>query len=541
MRVVTAQQMQWLDQQSIDRVGIAAGVLMENAGRAVGQRLCETLNIDHSDTVWVVVGPGNNGGDGVVVARYLVQSGFAPQVFRIASPSSAAKGALATQLNIWQQSGGSYRSIVTTEELHELSMEAEQIQQGTNRLIVVDALFGTGSSRALEGIYADVVSWMNREATVLVSIDLPSGIEATTGQRLAVACEADHTMTLGLPKRGLFDGAGAHCAGLIDVVDIGIPRSLVDQLQGPACALIDPVSFADSFGPRAPQSHKGSYGHLVVIAGSDEKSGAGILTARAGLRSGAGLVTLALPESSHALIKPSLVEIMSLKLPESPGNRGALGNEAVSVLQEVIDGFQAIAVGPGLIAHEGLGELIAWLLSEVDHPLVLDAESLNVMAQSLELFRQLCRERRGHPCIITPHPGEMARLCETTSAEIQAHRFHYTTSFAKEFNLIVVLKGWRTLIAFPDGRCFINPTGNPGMSSAGMGDVLTGILGGFIAQGIDLEQAVPAAIYYHGLCGDRIRQQHGERGMIASDIIERLPRVVNGVDEANQAHQHAQG
>ncbi len=518
MRVLSSEQMQRLDRFTIEEIGIPSLILMENAGHAVAATVrALVLEQDEREPVDVVVfcGPGNNGGDGFVVARDLLAAGMQPQVVVVGKEVKKLTGDIRKQVEVWQQL---QQSITVVRHAKDLALLEQGI--GDAEVIVVDALFGTGLDRPLEGVFATVVEWINANAAFIISVDLPSGLHSDDGRLLGTAVKADHTVTLAYPKWGLFVGHGPEQCGTLEVVDIGIPAIALQQLSDPTVELTEPQSVAAAMPPRSLQSHKGDHGHVLLLAGSPAKSGAAILAARAAMRSGAGLVTLATPASAHAIIKPALTEVMSLPLSEEGSDSGMLAAEAWDAIETALPGKQVIALGPGLIPSATLTQLILQIVQTVDLPVILDADGLNAIVAHSKALKQARAK-----LILTPHPGEMARLINSSAKEVQQHRLKVAQQFAREHDLYLVLKGFRSLIAFPDGRLMINPTGNPAMASAGVGDVLTGMLAAYIAQSGDVERALPAALFNHGRLGDQLAEEKGERGLIASDLIDAIPAL----------------
>jgi NAD(P)H-hydrate epimerase len=381
--------------------------------------------------------------------------------------------------------------------------------------LCIDALLGTGFARAPEGLMAAAIDWLNNQPAPVVAVDLPSGVDASSGGIPGVAVRAALTVTFAFPKVGLVSYPGAGCAGEVLTVPIGIPELIA--AAAPDDGLLVDADEARLLLPSRPaDGHKGTFGHLLVMAGSLGKSGAAVMTSEAGLRAGAGLVTLACPAGMQAVAAAHLVEVMTAPLTEVDG---AVSLQAMEQLLALSDGKQAVALGPGLGTGEEVGALVRRYLKETTLPAVVDADGLNALVGHLDLLLK----RRDRATVLTPHPGEMARLSGRTPAEIQADRIGVSRAFAVDHGVVLVLKGARTITALPDGRVRINGSGHAGMASGGMGDVLTGLIGGLLAQGMDPGAAATLGVFLHGLAGDRLRVRYGDAGMLATDLLREIP------------------
>jgi len=382
--------------------------------------------------------------------------------------------------------------------------------------ILIDALLGTGLSSVVTGIYREAIDLINSVEKPVIAVDIPSGLQADTGAILGRAIRATLTVTCGLPKIGLYVDAGIDRAGIIRVVDIGIPSAYVDAIESRTLLLTRDSAF-QSLPERAPSSHKGTFGHAGIIAGSVGKTGAAALAARAALRVGAGLVTVATPSSVNDVLEAKLLEAMTMPLPETKAR--TLARSGLDRVLAFIQARTAIAIGPGLSTHPETVELVQSLMKHLDRPSVLDADALNAMTGRASLLTE-CKT----PPILTPHPGEMARLeIDATPQTVNADRIGTARRFARERGVFIVLKGARTVVARPDGLVAICPTGNPGMATAGTGDVLTGMIVGLLAQRVPPWEAACAATYFHGSAGDLAAQHLGQPGMVASDLIAQIP------------------
>ncbi len=515
MELVTAAEMRELDRAAIEGRKISSLRLMENAGEAVVRAMERLFRPLRGKTVTIVAGKGQNGGDGLVVARLLRQRGCKAKLALLAPPASL-KGDAATNLRRLQRGGNRYRAIDSTPDF-----EAALSSLFKNSDLLVDAIFGTGLNAPVKGRAASAISLMNSSGRPIVAIDLPSGLDGDTGAVLGTAITAALTVTLGLPKRGLYLGEGPNHAGLIRVADIGIPADLIAAAKIPV-TLLEATDIRPFLPKRPRTAHKGTFGHAGIIAGSAGKTGAAAMAAMAALRTGAGLVTVAVPRSVSDVLEAKLLEAMTYPVPETE-TRG-MSKQALEPLLAFAADKTALAIGPGLGTHPETEALVHNLLVEAQRPMVLDADGINAFAGHADMLN-----RASGPLILTPHPGEMARLLGTTAADIQRDRSGAASRLACARNACVVLKGAGTIVAAPDGRLAVNSTGNPGMATAGTGDVLTGILVGLLAQGLSTWEAACAGVYLHGLAGDLAASEQGEAGLIAGDVIRAIPRAIQQV------------
>ena len=466
-------------------------------------------------TVTIVAGKGQNGGDGFVVARLLRQRRCKARVVLLVPPSTL-KGDAATTLRRLQRAGGRRHAIRNGTDLETLLRPL--IQESD---ILVDAIFGTGLNAPVEGVPAAAITLMNTSGRPIVAVDLPSGLDADTGAVLGTCVTAALTVTLARPKRGLYLGVGPNHAGVIRVADIGIPQDLITAAKIPV-TLLDAAGIRSMLPARNRSDHKGVFGHAGIIAGSVGKTGAAALAAMGALRSGAGLVTVASPRSLNDVLEAKLLEAMTFPVPETESR--ALSKEALTPLLTFAADKTAIAIGPGLGTHPETQTLVHELLASVSRPIVLDADGINAVAGHRELLG-----RAQAPLVLTPHPGEMARLLGCSTTDVQRDRLGVAARLAQEKKICVVLKGAGTVIAGPDGRLAVNSTGNPGMATAGTGDVLTGMLTGLLAQGLPPWEAACAGVFLHGLAGDLAASDQGEMGLIAGDVLRAIPRAIHHV------------
>lgn len=498
--VVSAAEMRALDRATIEDIGIPAFTLMETAGRAVAHVAMEMLaeagdaGVAH---VAVVCGPGNNGGDGFVAARVLRDLGVEAAVY-LAVGRSSIRGDAAAHLAVYERAGGLVRMLDTPQALGELGDSI------AGAALAVDALFGVGLSRPLEGHFADLVSLINH-ARRRLAVDIPSGLDADTGRVLGVTVEADVTVTMGALKIALAGAPGfAHC-GTVDVADIGIPSGVL-ATQAVRAGLVEEADVARWLPHARLLDHKGRRGHVVIIGGMPGMRGAGRLCANAALRAGAGLVTLA--TAGEVAADDS---VMTRALATNVG--------------ELLANKSAIVIGPGLGQSEPAAGWVGEVLAS-GVPAVLDADALNLVAGIVEAVKQAAG-----PIVLTPHPGEAARLLGTTVPEIEADRLAAARALATRTHAVVVLKGARTVVCdgtLEDDHCSINPTGGPELATGGSGDVLAGVIGALLAQGLPAADAARAAVYVHGLAGEQLALVHGRRGVISSD----LPVAIAGVLKA---------
>ncbi len=510
MRVLNAAQMREADRRTIEDIGIPSLVLMENAGRQVVAAM-EAVHGDLQEhIVAVLCGRGNNGGDGFVIARTLLQRGVDVSVF-LAGRVADVRGDARVNLEILGRLG------LTVVEIDDSQAWELHFSEVSNCTLIVDAIFGTGLNAPLSGLLETVVADVNASGIPVVAVDLPSGLSADSHEPMGESIVAGTTVTLAAPKLSLVLPPAETRAGDIVIADIGIPGEVVDALEGPRVDLLTRSAMRQLIEPRNPDTHKGDYGRVLIVAGSPGKTGAAHLSAMGALRSGAGLVTIATPSSCLPIVASMAPEYMTEAIDETPDG---LDPDAVDdLLQSARD---VLALGPGLGQAAGTRAFIQALVDRATLPLVIDADGLNAFAGEPERLAG----REGRDVIITPHPGEMARLVGMSIEEVQGHRLEVARTFATTHRVYVVLKGHRTLIATPEGTVFINPTGNPGMATGGTGDVLSGMLAAWVAQLLDAEAACKLAVYLHGMAGDLAEADEGEVGMTASDLAAHISDAI---------------
>jgi hydroxyethylthiazole kinase-like uncharacterized protein yjeF len=516
MIVVTAEQMRELDRLTIQKYGTPSLTLMERAGEGVVKVILDRFAEPAKKGVLIVAGKGNNGGDGFVVARLLRQQRVSCEVALLAKRDEISADA-AHNLKEYLADKGNVVEI----DPDRLALLNEAV---AGKGLLVDAILGTGTRNEIRGIYADAIGAMNASGLPIVAVDIPSGLDADKGTPLGACIRAAMTVALGCPKLGEVIRPGLDYAGDLVVADIGIEPEAVTEVD-PATEILTREEVRSLVPVREPDSHKGTYGHVVVMAGSRGKTGAAILASQACMRAGAGLTTLAAPRSLNDIFAGALIEAMTEPL------RNTSAEEIDSLTDDewrrLLQRKTVMLFGPGIGVTDSTRNNLRWLLRHLDMPWVIDADGLNNLA--LDVGR--LRNAKTAP-ILTPHPGEMARLIGKETATVNQDRIGVARAFATEHRCYLALKGARTVLATPDGKVFINPTGNPGMASGGMGDVLAGILAAFLGQRLSPEDAMKLGVYLHGFAADRIAAQRGEIGMIASDIIEGLPAAMRSLSSS---------
>lgn len=525
MKILTAAETREVDRLTTERYGIPSLTLMENAGRSVAEFIRERFPSFARRKIVVLCGKGNNGGDGFVVARHLREMGGKPVVYLLAD-AREVKGEAAANLNRWQQAGG---ECVTIPEASAADSALFEFQAPA---LIVDALLGTGVRGPVEGNFRRAIEAINarRPEIPVVAVDIPSGLNADTGEVASVAIRADFTVTFTAPKLGFFYGAAAECQGQLVVREIGSPRGLIEEVSQSRMRWSDAAEFVPFAIPRKAEGHKGDYGHVLVVAGSVGKTGAAVLASWAALRAGAGLVTVATPEPALPVIAAHTPEAMTAPLPATLA--GTISERALegSSFSALLAGKRALAIGPGLSTNSETQSFIRRVVAaRRDVPIILDADGLNAFdGRASEL---------SHPSgrlAITPHPGEMARLLGCSVGQVQENRIAVARKAAADWNAHVVLKGHHTVVAAPDGGVFVNSTGNPGMASGGTGDALTGMLAAMTAQFAasprtdkgtedDWHRVLAFGVYLHGLAGDVALDECGGAPLLASDLIQSIP------------------
>ena len=526
MKVVTAAEMRQIDQDTIEGIGIPGIVLMETAGSAIVRAIEQ--HYPTCQRIGIFAGKGNNGGDGIVIARQLAHLGRDVHLFLV-SPSDSFTGEAQINLQIAKNLGLPIEEVLGGKDRWKHGSMEVWKDWVANCELLVDAIFGTGLRGTVRDPIAPVINAINRLPTPILSVDLPSGLDADTGHPLGTCVQADRTVTIGLPKRGLLMHPGAELAGKLEVVDIGFPESVIDA-QNIKVNWTTAAQVAQWMPLRPPFSHKGSYGRVLVVAGSTGMTGAAALASEAALRAGAGLVTLATPKHLNPILEGLLPEVMTLPLPET--DAGSLSVSATStILEFAVKTKSILAIGPGLSQHPETVSFVQQLIREnreqgLDLRMVIDADGLNALAQVRETILSLNSET-----VLTPHPGEMARLTSTSVPILEKDRISTAQQFASKYGVTLVFKGAPTVTSTPNGNLWVNSTGNPGMATGGMGDVLTGIIAGLMAQGIPSEIAAALGVYLHGLAGDIVAERLGRHGLIASDVLKAAPRAISSLTQ----------
>ena len=519
MKIVTANQMRNIEQKCAQQ-GLPASVLMENAGKAVAMAVTEIMGKSQKNVI-ILVGPGNNGGDGLVAGRYLHEYGDKVSIYLL-------QPRLQDDLNM---------ALIQERKVDIVDgIRDGDLKQLEDRLlstdVIIDAVFGTGKNRKIDGDFARVLGKVSEVKTryrnkMVFALDLPSGLDADTGAIDPACISADYTITLGFPKPGLFNMPGAENAGKVRIVDIGIPAGLAADVA-PELITDDWVR---SVLPRRPMAaNKGTFGKVMVVAGSTNYIGAAYLACTGAMRAGAGLVTLAIPESLHPILASKLTEVTYLPLPEA--SRGVLASKAAGHIIQVIGNYDVLLMGCGIGRSREVRGMVESLVFDDNRPkipLVIDADALNILSETISPnggWQKLPKD-----VILTPHPGEMARLTGMNIEAIQADRTGVAVKAARASHKIIVLKGAYTVIADADGRTMVSPFANPGLASAGTGDVLAGVVAGLVAQNIPLFEAAVAGVYLHGKAGEIVCNRLGDTGMVAGDLLPVLPEVTKIIKE----------
>ena len=509
MKILDAAAMREVDRTAIEEMGIPSLVLMENA--AMG--LADSIGEAYPDVAAVAIfcGPGNNGGDGLALARHLTARGYEVEIL-VVTGGRGLRGDAEVQLQICRKAG----LAIHEDQGEESIFAAVDLVSGAD--LVVDAVFGTGLTRPLEGMFARLVEAINMLPIPCVAVDLPSGLNGSSHGVMGPHVQADLTVTFGAPKvpHVLLPAAGS--VGQVVVADLGIPPGLIAEAAGDLHLLTE-EDLSGYLAPRPAASHKGDFGHALIVAGSVGKSGAAILAARAAVRSGAGLVTVAAPEPIVQTVELGSLE--SMTLPLAVGDGGGLDPRTVDEILDFSRDKRALAVGPGLGIHDSTAAAVRAIVAGCDLPLVLDADGLNAFEGAIDDLSAAACTR-----VLTPHPGELARMVGQSVSEIQADRVLSVRDAARRSGAVVVLKGAQTLVASPSGGVYINATGNPGMASGGTGDVLTGILVGLLAQGLDAMSAACLSVWVHGAAGDGALEGRGTLALTAGDVLTALPAAL---------------
>jgi NAD(P)H-hydrate epimerase len=512
MKILTAEQMRNVDRRATERFGVPSLLLMENAALAVVDAIFERYA--DCERVSIFCGTGSNGGDGLAVARHLENRRVVPAVFVIGDRRKI-EGDAAKNLTICE------RLAIPMYDVTDADSLATALVHAADADVLVDAIFGTGLNRAPDGVYAEAIRSINELGLPVVAVDVPSGANASSAEPFEPAVQATVTVTFAAPKIcHVFEPAALLCGEVI-VADISIPDAAI-QDEAVALALTTPADVRPFIAPRLANTHKGTYGHVGIVAGSPGRSGAAVMCARGAIRTGAGLVTVATDPETARVVNAGSVESMTFPIEK------AWSRPEVTTF---LGGKDAVLVGPGLGDDEESYGFVRDIIAGIEQPLVIDASALNAFAGRAKEINP-----RRRPRIITPHPGEMARLLGVKTREVVGNRVEVVREAARICDCVVVLKGHQTLIADSEGHVNVNPTGNPGMASGGMGDVLGGMIAAFLARGIDPFDAACAAVYLHGYAGDLLKEEMGDTGLAAMDLAERIPLAIQRL-RASDAHR----
>lgn len=506
--------MKAIDACAMNDYGIPGLLLMENAAMAVAREAEGLLGGCTGRRVAALCGRGNNGGDAFAAARLLHCKGADVRAYLAGSKSGIAGDAL-VNLCILERIGVRVIELLDEKQLDAFYMDMEESQ------LILDGIFGTGLTREVGGIAAMVINRVNALRKPILSIDIPSGIDGTSGAAKGAGIKAASTVTFCLPKTGLVLHPGCEHTGKLVVADIGIPPLAIER-QDIRTELLDAAAVANMLPQRTENSNKGDYGRVLLVTGSAGMTGSGCLASMAALRSGAGLVYTGVPASLAHIYGSKLTE--PIVLPLEDGGSGCLVPESAEKILVHMKRMDAAAIGPGLTCTEHIKEIVEKIIKESTIPLILDADALNAISGNTEILKKLAID-----AVVTPHPGEMSRLTGLDIRDVQADRMGVAKRFAKEHGVTVVLKGSRTVVAQPDGHVFVNPAGNAGMATAGTGDVLTGIIAGLLAQGAAVGAAAAAGVFLHGLAGDTAAEKLGMHSMLASDLLMHLPQAFRKV------------
>jgi ADP-dependent NAD(P)H-hydrate dehydratase / NAD(P)H-hydrate epimerase len=514
MKLLTAAQSRELDRLSQDNYGVASYALMTNAGEAVARAAVEKYRARISEGVLMIAGKGNNGGDGFVTARKLHQDGVNVRAILLAKASSL-KGDAARAHADFISSGGRLIEAETESALDDAMRERPGV--------IIDAIFGTGLNAEVKGIARAAIEKINALKLPIVAVDIASGINSDTGAVMGAAIDASLTVTFGFAKYGHVSYPGAAHCGELKVEQIGFAPQAIDEIA-PKGLFIEAKDVRGWMTPRTDNSHKGMFGHVMLIAGSRGKAGAALLSSRGALRAGAGLVTVAIPNCVADVVSSGQAELMTEAIADRDGHFD--GRAATEALSTLIQPMSSIVVGPGIGVSDGTEDLIAWLIEEAvqpARPMLIDADGLNVLAQ---IGPAKLKDAKG-PIVLTPHPGEMSRLLGIGTTEVNADRISAAKKLAELTGAVTLLKGAHSVIAAPTGEVYINSTGNPGMGTPGMGDALSGMTGAFLAQGMDAFKALALGVFLHGYPADRVATRYSRVGYIVGDLLDELPRAID--------------
>jgi NAD(P)H-hydrate epimerase len=497
--------MQEIDRRAIDEFGISGLKMMESAGRGCVEVIISEFG--PKGRAVIIAGKGNNGGDGHVIARLLDTKGWEVKVIILADRDQVCGDAAINLEKI--------PADIAHFCPHEGQLPALHMEDIFQADLIVDALLGTGLRSDISGVYMEAIELINASGRPVLSVDIPSGIHGTTGRVLGDAVRASITVTFAFAKLGHVLYPGAEHSGRLIIADIGIPPQLMESASG--YDFLNDEVIRPMLKRRDRLAHKGHFGHCLIIAGSAGKTGAASLSANSAVRAGSGLVTLGVAENLHHILEAKTTEVMTSPLPDS--GSGYLTSSAFPAIEKLLPGKDALAIGPGLDRRPGTTSLVHTIIETVTLPLVIDADGLNALAEDITVLKR----KRSQNIVLTPHPGEMSRLLGTSIPDVEAIRISVAQEFARNFGIYLVLKGARTIIASPTGTAAINGSGNPGMATGGMGDVLTGVITSLLGQGYTTWDACLLGVFLHGYAADMVAEERGEIGMCATDVQEKLP------------------
>jgi hydroxyethylthiazole kinase-like uncharacterized protein yjeF len=519
MKVSTAREMKSIDERAIRGMGIPGLDLMEQAGRAVARVTWDLLDGAPAAKVLVFCGGGNNGGDGFVAARLLKGKGADARVVLLTEPGKLTEDASVNR----RRALDAGVPIQTAQDSGSIAALESDIAEAD---VVIDAILGTGITGEVRGRFRDAIDAINEHARSVVAVDAPSGLDADTGRVLGTVVDADISVTFGLPKRGHFLMPGRESVGSLAVADIGFPSAAVDE-EGIRVETFDEIEGRDLLPERAPDAHKWSCGHVVLIAGSTGMTGAAALASEAALRAGAGLTTLCCPKSLNAILEIKLTETMTRPMPETEA--GSFSAQAETFIREAIARAAAVVVGPGISRVPETSDLVRALVPDIDRPFVLDADGLNAFAGG-----KTFRHSPEVVPVLTPHLGELCRIVSAEPDDITKDRIEAVRRYAGDLGVVLLLKGSPTLVADPGGEVSIILTGSNALATAGSGDVLTGVIGGLLAQGLDPYSAARLGAHLHGAAGDLAAEALGFRSVVAGDVLELLPQAIMDLEDVEE-------
>lgn len=520
--VVTAEEMRWCDEIAIRSYGIPGLLLMENAGRGVADIIKRSYGPLQGKRILVFCGKGNNGGDGFVVARLLQNEGAKIEVVLLVSPRQLS-GDSKTNYSILKKIAAKSRSVFS---IHRFTPGL--LQRKSRPDIIIDGIFGTGFTGVPKKQFANVIDWINKQDAPIISIDIPSGVNGSTGEVKGTAVKATTTVTMGALKTGLLCYRGREHSGEIRVVDIGIP-SRVFHHSKLKTRLIESSDVYHHLPKRSLLAHKYSVGKVFILAGAKNYTGAAVLTAKSCLRAGAGAVFLGVPDEVYQIITKKLTEPVVIPFPSTAD--GTFSESGKSEILSRMNWADVTIIGPGLSQNPETAQLVLSLLEQENKNVLLDADALNILSTKGPALLKKWKTQ----FILTPHSGELSRLSRKPTDELEMDRVESSKEFARKSGSVTVLKGAPTVTAHPSGEVMINSSGNPGMATVGSGDVLAGVIASLWAQGMKNFEAAYSGVYLHGLAGDLAKAQFGEKGLVAHDLIDYLPSAFLTFQQGNQS------